>query len=77
MLLLLHLLLPPLVLFLLLHKDSLDIKLDLLSQQFLQLLRHYAMLICEVLRELHRVVALPDQDVGSLSIGTPDVHCDG
>lgn len=35
-LLLLHL--PPLVLFLLLLKDSFDIKLDLLSQQLLQLL---------------------------------------
>jgi hypothetical protein len=32
------LLLPPLVLFLLLLKDSIDIKLDLLSQQLLQLL---------------------------------------
>jgi len=72
-----RLLLPPLVLFLLLLKDSIDIKLDLLSQQLLQLLGHYAMLICEVLRELRRVVPLPDQDVGCLSIGTADVHCDG
>ena len=54
------LLLPPLVLFLLLLQDSIDIKLDLLSQQLLQLLGHYAMLICEVLRELRRVVTLPD-----------------
>jgi hypothetical protein len=57
---LLLLLLPSLVLFLLLFEDSFDIQLDLLSQQLLQLLRHYAMLIREVLSELRRVVTLPD-----------------